>query len=130
MDNTDVIELDKMRWKEIVENGDKPAMVMFYSPTCVHCKAMEPHFNKYAEELKNKIVFARLNIIDNQEIVARYGIMGTPTFKLFCEGHPVQELVGEIYPSLLKKTIEDLFNYGHHCVKTTTWFKPGITGYA
>ena len=80
MDNTDVVELDKTRWKNLVENGDKPVMVMFYSPACVHCQAMEPHFYKYAEELKNKIVFGKINIIDNQEIVTKYGIMGTPTF--------------------------------------------------
>ena len=130
MNAQDVIELNNANWEKNVEKEEKPVMVMFYSTSCPHCQAMEPHFEKYANEFKDKVVFANVNVADNPTIVGRYGIMGTPTFKFFCKGKPTQELVGAIYPTLLKKAIEETLQHGSQCVKNTTWIDPGITGYA
>ena len=108
-----------------------PAVVMFYSPTCAHCHVMEPYFRKYAEEYERKLLFIRLNIMTSQFTTQRYGVMGTPTFKFFCLGRPIQELVGEIYPPLLKKTIEDVLKEGNQCVQEDrmtkkSWFNAKI----
>ena len=130
MNTQDVIELNDAKWEKNVQKGEKPVMVMFYSTTCPHCHEMKPHFEKYANEFKDKVVFAKVNIMDNPTIVDRYGIMGTPTFKFFCKGKPVQELVGAVYPSLLNKTVEDSLQHGSQCVKNTTWIDYGINGYA
>lgn len=130
MNTQDIVELNDANWEKSVEEGEKPVMVMFYSTSCPHCQAMEPHFEKYANEFKDKVVFAKVNVTDNPTIVGRYGIMGTPTFKFFCKGKPIQELVGAIYPTLLKKAIEETLQHGSQCVKNTTWIDPGITGYA
>jgi thiol-disulfide isomerase/thioredoxin len=130
MNNQDVIELNDTNWEKKVEKGEKPVMVMFYSTTCPHCHIIEPHFNEYATEFKDKIVFAKVNIMNNPTIIGRYKIMGTPTFKYFCKGQPIQELVGAVYPTLLKKIVEESFQHGFQCVENTTWINPGITGYA
>ena len=130
MNTHDIIELNDANWEKSVEKGEKPVMVMFYSNTCPHCKAIEPHFEKYADEFKGKVVFAKVNVADSPTIVVRYGIMGTPTFKFFCNGKSIKELVGAIYPTLLKKNIEETLQHGSECVENTTWIDPGITGYA
>jgi thioredoxin-like negative regulator of GroEL len=130
MTDENIVEVDDTNWEKIVEKGEKPIIVMFYSPACPHCQEMAPHFTSYASEFKDKVIFAKLNIVNNITTASRYGVMGTPTFKLFCNGKPVQELVGAMYPALLKKAIEDTFEHGSKCVKDTTWFDPGITGYA
>ena len=46
---------------------------------------------------------ARLNIMTNLWTAERYGIRSTPSFKFFCDGKPVREMVGAVYPALLKK---------------------------
>ena len=125
-----VIELDSETWNNKVEKSEKLVIVLFYSPTCPHCKAMEPYFREYSKDFKDTAIFAKLNIVDSQSIAIKYGVMGTPTFKLFCKGKPVHEIVGEIYPSLLKKAVEETIQNGNHCVNSTTWFDFGITGYA
>lgn len=130
MSNRNIIELNDSNWENSVEKGEKPVMVMFYSITCPHCIAMQPHFEKYADEFKDKVVFARVNAIDNATVASRYGVMGTPTFKFFCKGKPVQELAGAVYPSLLKKAVEDSLHHGSECVKNTTWIDYGLDGYA
>ena len=121
MTEKNVIELDDANWEKNVERGNKPVFVMFYSPTCPFCRQMDPYFEKYADEFKDKVLFARVNVINSPTINNRYGVMGTPTFKYFCNGHPIQELSGAIYPALLKKAVEDGLNYGDDCVKNTSW---------
>lgn len=124
-----ILTLTDQIWEKIVEKGNKPVFVMFYSDHCSFCQQMEPYFNGYAQEFKEKILFAKVDITQNPMIIQRYGIMGTPTFKFFCHGHPIQELSGAVYPTLLKKLIEDGLSHGSECEQQTTWIDSSITGY-
>ena len=130
MGQENVIQLDNESWESTVEKGKKPIVGMFYSDTCAFCKQMEPYFYEYADDFIDKIVFARVNIINNPTIPSRYGVMGTPTFKFFCKGKPVFEITGVVYPSLLKKAIEENLEHGDKCVENATWIPPYLTGYA
>jgi len=103
---------------------------MFYSPTCAYCRAIEPNFNEYASEFKDKMLFVKVNVMNNSFIAERYGIMATPTFKFFCHGLPIQELVGGVYPPLLKKIVEDVLKNGEKCVENSSIIDYSITGYA
>ncbi len=120
MSEKTIIELNDANWEKLIELGGKPTVVMFFSPSCPHCLAMMPHFEKYADEFKGRISFARIDINLNPFTVSRYGIMATPTFKFFCSGRPVQEIVGEIYPTLLKKITEEALEYGSSCASRST----------
>lgn len=122
-------EIAENTWESTVEKEDHPVFIMFYSPTCPHCHSIEPYFNQYADELKDEVKFYKMNIAKNQDIAQRFGILGTPTFIFYCHGKPVRSIVGSIYPSLLKKTIEEGMQTGSDCAKKTTWFE-GISGYA
>ena len=113
----------------MVEESSKPVIVMFYSPECTFCKAMEPYFMTYAQDFNKSAVFARTNIVINPWTSERYGIQSTPTFKAFCHGKPVWEQVGEIYPSLLKTAIENIIQYGEDCITKSTPVGQSITGY-
>lgn len=129
MNGTSVVEINDMTWGQMVEESSKPVVVMFYSPTCPYCKAMEPYFADYAQQFKSTVTFARFDIASNPWTTERYGIMGTPTFKFFCHGRPVWEQVGEIYPTILKNALENMVNYGEECVKKSTPRGQDITGY-
>jgi thioredoxin 1 len=124
-----IIEINDITWEPLVEESKKPVIVMFYSPACPYCKAMEPYFVDYAQEFKDSVVFARIDIMSNPWTTERFGVMGTPTFKFFCKGRPVGEQVGEIYPSILKTAVENMVNYGDNCVRKSTPIGQDITGY-
>jgi len=124
-----LVEADDLSWEITVEKGTKPVAVMFYSPTCAFCHQMEPYFKNYAVEYKDSVVFVRINIMTNQWTAERYGVRSTPTFKFFCEGKPVQEMVGAIYPALLKKMVDDVLIHGKECAKNSTTINYDITGY-
>ncbi|MDD1719442.1 MAG: thioredoxin family protein [Methanoregulaceae archaeon] len=123
------LEVDDKTWEKVVEKGELPVVVMFYGPTCPFCHAMEPYFRQYAAEYKGTIVFARVNIETSLWIAERYGIRGTPTFKFFCSGRPVSEMVGAVYPALLKKAVDEVLKHGRECIRSSTEIDYEITGY-
>jgi thioredoxin-like negative regulator of GroEL len=124
-----LIEVDDVTWEKSVEKSNKPVAVMFYSPSCVFCHQMEPYFRTYAQEYKDGVVFARLNIMTNLWTAERYGVRSTPTFKFFCDGKPVREMVGAVYPALLKKIVDEVLIHGKECAKNSTSINYDITGY-
>jgi thioredoxin 1 len=122
-------EVNDLTWEKTIEREKKPVAVMFYSPTCAFCHQMEPYFRRYAGEYRNSVVFVKVNIVANPWTAERYGVRSTPTFKFFCSGKPVQDMVGAVYPSLLKKMVEDVLMHGKECAKNSTAIDYEITGY-
>jgi thioredoxin 1 len=124
-----LVEIDDLIWEKTVEKAIKPVAVMFYSPACSYCHQMEPYFKTYAEEFKNSVYFVKINILTNQWTAERYGVRSTPTFKFFCNGKAVQEMVGAVYPALLKKMVEEVLIHGKECAENSTVIDYEITGY-
>lgn len=120
MSEKSIVDVDDTHWELLVERSKLPVAVMFYNPSCEHCMAMMPHFEKFAEDMKDKMVFARIDVDRNHYAVERYGVMATPTFKFFCGGRPVQEIVGEVYPPLIRKVAEDSLTHGKECISKST----------
>jgi len=124
-----VPEVNDLIWEKMVEKGTTPVLVMFYSPMCPFCRQMEPYFNNYATEYKDVIVFVRLDISTNPWTAERYGVRSTPTFKFFCDSKPVREIVGAVYPALLKRAVDEVLEHGKECAKNSTTIDYDITGY-
>lgn len=130
MQKTPVREIQGTDWEETVEKSALPVAVMFYSPTCPHCKTMEPSFRNYATEYDGKMLFVRLNLAENLWIGERYGVMATPTFGFFCAGKPVQSISGAVYPSILKQRAEEVLVHGAECAELSSAVDYEISGYA
>jgi len=124
-----LIELTDLTWEHLVERSDKPVLVMFYSPTCPYCHTMEPYFRQYAGEYEGLVSFARIDITLSPWTAERYGVRSTPTFKMFCSGKPFQELVGAVYPALLKRMVDEGLASGAECIAKSTTINYDITGY-
>jgi thioredoxin 1 len=129
MEGSLVIEVDDRTFHDQVEKAQLPVAVMFYAPTCVHCRAMAPYYDQYSLEYRGKVLFARIDVSVNLYSGERYGVKGTPTFKFFCDGRPVTELVGAVYPAILKRTVEEVLVHGKECVTKSTGIDYEISGY-
>jgi thioredoxin-like negative regulator of GroEL len=122
-------EVTDLTWEREVESESRLVAVMFYSPTCVFCHQMEPYFRNFAGDYRDVVVFVKINIGTNPWTAERYGIRSTPTFSFFCSKKPVRQMVGAVYPALLKKTIEEVLLHGKECAKNSTAIDYEITGY-
>jgi thioredoxin 1 len=124
-----LVDVTDLTWEKTIEQEKKPVAVMFYSPTCAFCHQMEPYFRTYAAEYRGSIIFLKINIVANSWTAERYGVRSTPTFKFFCDGKAVQEMVGAVYPALLKKMVDEVLVHGKECAKNSTTIDYEITGY-
>jgi len=124
-----VVDVQDSTWGVQVEQGKIPVVVMFYSETCPFCKQMEPYFREFAGQFLGKVSFVRIDIANNPWTAERFAVRSTPTFGFFCNGKPVQILVGSVYPAILKRSVEEVLLHGKECAEKSTEINYEITGY-
>jgi len=125
-----LVRVNDLTFEETIEKSSVPAFVMFQSATCSHCRTITPFIRDYAGEFAGRVLFAILEVGQNHWTAERFGIRSTPTFKFFCRGKAVQELVGAVYPSIIKRQIEDFLLHGSECAEKSTVIDYEISGYA
>jgi thioredoxin 1 len=89
-----VQELDGAMFEETVLNGSGRVIVDFWAPWCGPCKMVAPILEKLASDHGEAVTVAKVNVDENQELAARYGIMSIPTVILFQEGKVASQIVG------------------------------------
>ena len=104
-------DIDEKKFMEMIDKEEKLIIVQFYTRTCPNCAAIAPTYSQLSEELHKSAEFTKVNAENNQNLAMKYGILGVPTFKFFCAGQPVGELVGSINATLLRNTIKDYIRH-------------------
>ena len=88
------ITLTKANFEAEVLKSDKPVLVDFWAPWCGPCRMLAPVLAEVAAEKGDKIKVGKVNVDENPELAAQYGITGIPAVLLFKNGQVAGTSVG------------------------------------
>ena len=128
--NTDkeVKDITADEWKNEVIEAKLPVLVDFWAPWCPWCMRLMPVFEEVSKQYDDKLIFAKVNVEEHQDIAQANGILGIPIMKMFCNGRNVGELVGYMSKEKLVQELDKMLSTIKECLtQSSTLPKEMIT---
>jgi thioredoxin 1 len=106
MSSTQITHTSDATFDADVLKSEAPVLVDYWAEWCGPCKMIAPLLDEVAKDYGDKLRIVKVNVDDNQEITAKYGIRGIPTLKLFKNGEEVATKVGALSKSQLTQFLD------------------------
>ncbi len=96
-----IVEVSDESFESEVLSSSQPVLVDYWAEWCGPCKTIAPLLEEVAEAYGDRIKVAKLNIDENRDTPAKYGIRGIPTLMVFKNGEVESTKVGALSKSQL-----------------------------
>ena len=106
MASPNIVNLTKENFDQEVIKAPTPILVDFWAEWCGPCKMIAPILDELAEEYSGRVRIGKVNIEDQQNLAAEYGVSAIPTLLLFRQGQVAEQLVGARSKRELKATFD------------------------
>ena len=99
------LELTDATFDETLKS-DKPILVDFWAEWCGPCKMIGPVVEELAGDYEGKAIVAKINVDENPQVTARFGVRSIPTLLVFKNGQIVDKQVGAVPKSVLASKLQ------------------------
>ena len=89
-----------------VLQADKPVLVDYWAEWCGPCKMIAPILDEVSKDYDGRLKIAKMNVDENRDVPAKFGIRGIPTLILFKNGVAAAQKVGAMAKGQLTSFID------------------------
>jgi len=101
-----IVHVTDDNFEQEVLQDKSPVLVDFWAEWCGPCKMIAPILDQIAEQYKDRLKVAKLNIDESPKTPQHYGVRGIPTLMLFKEGEVEATKVGALSKSQLEAFLQ------------------------
>ncbi len=105
---SELMEFTDSNFESEVLKSDKPCLVDFWAEWCGPCRMVVPVVEEIAKDYTGKLKVGKLNVDDNSQTAAQYGIMSIPSLLFFKGGKVVDQIIGAVPKKQLVQRIEKI----------------------
>lgn len=91
-----IVQVSDADFDQKVINGQGLTIVDFWAEWCAPCRVIAPILEELAQEYAGKVTVAKLNVDENPQAAARFGIRSIPTLLFFKGGERVDQVIGAV----------------------------------
>lgn len=105
----ETLEITDDNFNEVLKT-DKPVLIDFWAEWCGPCKMIGPIVNELANEYEGKAVIGKVNVDENPNTAAQFGIRSIPTLLVFKDGEIVDKQIGAVPKAVLAGKLDAQLN--------------------
>lgn len=89
-----VLHVTDASFEQEVMKSATPVLIDFWAPWCAPCRAIAPMVEELAAEYEGRLKVVKINVDDNPQVPARFGVRGIPNLVIIKGGEVKQQIVG------------------------------------
>ena len=89
-----VLHVNQENFDKVINQSALPVLVDFWAPWCGPCRMLGPILDELAAEDEGKVIIAKVNVDEEMDLAARFGVVSIPTMVFFRNGKMEDRLVG------------------------------------
>jgi thioredoxin 1 len=102
------LEITDENFDELVLKSEKPVVVDFWAEWCGPCRMIGPLINEMSKEFEGKALVGKVNVDQNANVSAQFGVRSIPTVLFIKNGEVVDKSVGAVPKATLEAKLNAL----------------------